>query len=145
MPPACLLLSCTVPLLWFPFLQFSPCVFQAIPSLPSLADIHSSLPREAFLPLPAGGLVRISAMRLFLGAHLLLSDANAQCQLHSGTVRLQEGSRQDFYCFRLYLGGLVDWFFPSPCFPPRSLCCCYSHRAARISVHRHTGPYQTAA
>lgn len=70
--------------------------------------------REAFLPLPASGFVRKSAMRLFLGDHLLRPDANSRCQLRSGTARLQEGSRHDFYCLRFYLegaGGSMIYFF----------------------------------
>lgn len=77
--------------------------------------------------------MRISAMRLFLGDHLLLSDANAQCQLCSGTVRLQEGSRQDFYCFRLYLGGWWIGFFPSPCSFPQDLSVAAIHTEQLVS------------
>lgn len=142
-----------------PFLQAA----SLLPASPSCSSKHSPplpyllylqapqqtfLPapsRNAFLPLPTRGLARISAMRLFLGDHLCCPDANSQCQLRSGTARLQEGSRHDFYCLRFYLGGLVHWFiFSSLLFPQRSVFCylCEAvHITAQTGTHTHT--YQT--
>jgi len=77
-------------------------------------------------------------MRLFLGDHLRHPDANSQCQLRSGTARLQEGSRHYFYCLRFYFGGagkLIYFFLLL--FPQRSVFCC-SCEAVHITAHTDT-------
>lgn len=81
-------------------------------------------------------------MRLFLGDHYCHPDANSQCQLRSGTARLQEGSRHDFDCLRFYLGGggggwKTDVFFFSLLFPQRSVFC-YLCEAVHITAHTDT-------